>query len=154
MNGNNSNTSTMAGGRNAAATPATTSATANLPVGGFVELEIVDTMWKAMQESKDPEDIELAAWMKTNYLNGYQGGVCLKAIGTMVGFQRLDRAYKRVRMLTGRTQEQWPFVDRRFKKLAAAAFRKNYVPEVEEDSAGSSAPSSTQPAASDIAGKS
>ncbi|KAJ5035264.1 hypothetical protein J3E74DRAFT_455841 [Bipolaris maydis] len=41
------------------------------------------------------------------------------------GFAQLDRAYRRVRSLTNKAQDKWPFFDRNFKEMSSATVRNN-----------------------------
>ncbi|KAJ4347975.1 uncharacterized protein N0V89_009347 [Didymosphaeria variabile] len=76
---------------------------------------------------KHDDDKDLATWIKTNYLprdfNGVidQGGVTIN--GTEA-FAKLYNAYKRVRTLTNRAQDKWPFFDRRWKSMTSAQVTK------------------------------
>ncbi|KAL1601493.1 hypothetical protein SLS60_006408 [Paraconiothyrium brasiliense] len=76
---------------------------------------------------KHDDDKNLAIWIKANYLprdfNGVidQGGVTIN--GTE-GFAKLYNAYKRVRTLTNRAQDKWPFFDRRWKSMTSAQVTK------------------------------
>jgi hypothetical protein len=62
---------------------------------------------------KDNDDKDLASWIKANYLphdfDGVieDGGVAIK---NTEGFAKLYNAYKRVRNLTNRAQDKWPYV--------------------------------------------
>ncbi|CAI6329310.1 unnamed protein product [Periconia digitata] len=93
-------------------------------VDGYVDLVILNKIQIVLQDSQETEDQQLGEWIKTNYLRmALHPGYSLSPINTRQGFRNLDRAYKRVRMLTGRAQDEWPFYYQKFKNNPNA-FRK------------------------------
>ncbi|OAG10908.1 uncharacterized protein CC84DRAFT_1173228 [Paraphaeosphaeria sporulosa] len=97
------------------------------PVAGMVDLPTLAKMYAVLSTSHDDDDKNLAAWIKENYLpqdfDGVieQGGTAIKGAE---GFSKLYNAYKRVRILTNRTQDKWPFFDRRWKRMTSAQVTK------------------------------
>ncbi|KAF2443718.1 hypothetical protein P171DRAFT_432904 [Karstenula rhodostoma CBS 690.94] len=96
-------------------------------VAGMVDLPTLAKMFEVLSTSQDDDDRNLAAWINANYLprdfDGVieQGGAAIK--GTE-GFAKLYNAYKRVRTLTNRAQDKWPFFDRRWKSMTSAQVTK------------------------------
>ncbi|KAL5466302.1 hypothetical protein PMIN06_000269 [Paraphaeosphaeria minitans] len=97
------------------------------PVAGMVDLPTLAKMCDVLSTSHDDDDRNLAAWIKENYLphdfDGVieQGGSAIKGAE---GFSKLYNAYKRVRILTNRAQDKWPFFDRRWKRMTSAQVTK------------------------------
>ncbi|KAF1844628.1 uncharacterized protein K460DRAFT_335547 [Cucurbitaria berberidis CBS 394.84] len=93
-------------------------------VFGFVDLKTLADIHQYLRESEAEEDIILANWVKDNYLYEPidQGG---RTIRTTEGFQNLDKAYRRVRSLTNKAQDKWPFFDRSWKSMPSATVRNN-----------------------------
>jgi hypothetical protein len=85
-------------------------------VDGFIEVETLVDIHKYLSTSEKSDDIDLAAWVKEHYLQGP-----LVEIGRPIrdteGFQKLDRAYRRTRQLTGKAQDKWPFFNKNWKKM-------------------------------------
>ncbi|CAN9353627.1 unnamed protein product [Alternaria sp. RS040] len=92
---------------------------------GHIDLGTLADIHRYLCESELQEDIELAAWMWENYLNGPQNGSSTAEIRTAQAFGKLDRAYRRVRSLTNKAQDKWPFFDRNFKEMSSATVRNN-----------------------------
>lgn len=91
-------------------------------VEGFIDLQTLGKIHDALCMSEEQDDLELATWIKANYLfepiaENEDG----RPIRSREGFQFLDKAYKRVRMLTNRAQDKWPFFDRTWKKMTASS---------------------------------
>lgn len=99
-----------------------------LPDGvvGLVDLKTLVDIHRYLRESAAEEDAALAAWVEENYLNATiepnQSG---RSIRTPEGFSQLDRAYRRVRSLTGKAQDKWPFFDRNWKTMSTITVRNN-----------------------------
>jgi hypothetical protein len=100
-------------------------------VEGFIDLETLSKIHDALCVSEDDDDISLGAWIKSNYLYEpvlpHEEG---RKISSREGFQKLDRAYKRVRLLTNRAQDKWPFFDKAWKKMSATRVRKVALGEI------------------------
>jgi hypothetical protein len=94
-------------------------------VFGHVDLETLANIHRYLCESELHEDIELATWMRENYLNDLSNDLPTVEIRTAQGFSKLDRAYRRVRSLTNKAQDKWPFFDRNFKQMSSATVRNN-----------------------------
>lgn len=92
---------------------------------GHIDLRTLTDIHRYLCESELQEDIELAAWMWENYLDGLQNGSSTAEIRTAQAFGKLDRAYRRVRSLTNKAQDKWPFFDRNFKEMSSATVRNN-----------------------------
>ncbi|KAF2243352.1 hypothetical protein BU26DRAFT_609416 [Trematosphaeria pertusa] len=94
-------------------------------VEGFVDLETLTKIHSALCESQDPEDRQLASWVKEQYLwEPIENSAAGRPIQTREGFGKLETAYRRVRHLTNRAQDKWPFFDRNWKSMNAAMVRK------------------------------
>jgi len=94
-------------------------------VEGFIDLETLDKIRSTLSNSTDQEDVDLAAWIQKNYLYEPIGEAeDGRPISSREGFEKLDRAYKRVRSLTNRAQDKWPFFDRHWKKMPANTVRQ------------------------------
>ncbi|KAF2878211.1 hypothetical protein BDV95DRAFT_613824 [Massariosphaeria phaeospora] len=88
---------------------------------GFIDLETLRKIYEALSQSVDLDDGNLAAWIKQNYLYEYPTQTIDEGrpIKTADCFFRLETAYKRVRHLTNKAQEKWPFFDKNWKKMNA-----------------------------------
>lgn len=97
-----------------------------LPEGviGFIDIKTLADIHRYLRESATEDDILLAAWVQENYLYESldQSG---RMIRTSEGFSQLDRAYRRVRSLTNKAQDKWPFFDRNWKSMSTATVRNN-----------------------------
>ncbi|KAI2485022.1 hypothetical protein Ptr902_03962 [Pyrenophora tritici-repentis] len=94
-------------------------------VFGHVDLATLSDIHKFLRESEMQDDIELAAWVQANYLHGQIEDHSTAIIRTAQGFGQLDRAFRRVRSLTNKAQEKWPFFDRNFKQMSTTTVRNN-----------------------------
>lgn len=93
-------------------------------VYGFVDLRTLSDIYRCLCESAAEDDIDLAAWVKEHYLYepiDHDG----RSIRTSEAFSQLDRAYRRVRSLTNKAQDKWPFFDRYWKTMPTAIVRNN-----------------------------
>ncbi|KAF1363829.1 hypothetical protein EJ07DRAFT_151916 [Lizonia empirigonia] len=92
-------------------------------VDGFVELGTLLDIHKCLSESGNKNDIDLATWVKNQYLQEP-----LEDIGRFIrdseDFTKLDAAYRRVRHLTGKAQDKWPFYDMNWKKISSTVIKK------------------------------
>jgi hypothetical protein len=93
-------------------------------VDGFIDLKTLADIHQFLNQSELEEDLVLAAWVKDYYL--YEP---IKSDGreirTTEGFSKLDRAYRRVRSLTNKAQDKWPFFDRNWKSMSSTTVRNN-----------------------------
>ncbi len=94
-------------------------------VFGYVDLATLADIHRYLCESELQEDVELATWMRENYLNNLGVDPGTAEIRTAQVFSKLDRAYRRVRSLTNKAQDKWPFFDRNFKQMSSAMVRNN-----------------------------
>lgn len=93
-------------------------------VVGFIDLNTLADIHRYLSESEVEEDVALADWVKEKYLYEpiNESG---RTIRTTEGFQKLDTAYRRVRSLTNKAQDKWPFFDRNWKQMSSATVRNN-----------------------------
>ncbi|KAH6642503.1 hypothetical protein C7974DRAFT_385550 [Boeremia exigua] len=91
--------------------------------GGFIDVECLTDIHKYLSQSEKSDDTTLAAWIKQQYLQEplIETG---RLIRDSEGFANLDKAYRRVRHLTGKAVDKWPFFDQNWKKMSSAAVRK------------------------------
>lgn len=91
-------------------------------VDGFVDVGTLVDIQKCLSESEKSDDIALARWVKEHYLQEplFEAG---RQIRDTEGFVKLDTAYRRVRQLTGKAQDKWPFFDRTWKKLSSTVVK-------------------------------
>jgi hypothetical protein len=93
-------------------------------VDGFIDLKTLADIHRFLNQSASEDDLTLAAWVKQNYL--YEPiHVDGREIRTTEGFSKLDRAYRRVRSLTNKAQDKWPFFDRTWKSMPSTTVRNN-----------------------------
>ncbi|KAF1831990.1 hypothetical protein BDW02DRAFT_632389 [Decorospora gaudefroyi] len=92
---------------------------------GHVDVATLADIHGFLSESGLQEDNELGAWIKQNYLYGLKKDQQTATIRTPEGFAQLDRAYRRVRSLTNKAQDKWPFFDRNFKQMSTTTVRNN-----------------------------
>jgi hypothetical protein len=93
-------------------------------VDGFIDLKTLADIHRFLSQSASDEDLTLAAWVKEHYL--YEPiAVDGREIRTTEGFSKLDRAYRRVRSLTNKAQDKWPFFDRTWKTMSTTTVRNN-----------------------------
>ncbi|KZM28820.1 uncharacterized protein EKO05_0008567 [Ascochyta rabiei] len=94
-------------------------------VDGFIEVQTLIDIHKYLGESEKSDDISLAAWIRERYL--YEPiSEEARQIRDVEGFAKLDAAYRRVRLLTGKAQDKWPFFYRNWKKMSSIVV-KNVV---------------------------
>ncbi|KAL6705217.1 hypothetical protein ACN47E_007177 [Coniothyrium glycines] len=93
-------------------------------VFGHIDLQTLIDIHRYLRESENQDDQDLATWIKDNYLYEpiNESG---RMIRTTEGFSQLDRAYRRVRSLTNKAQDKWPFFDRNWKTMSSATVRNN-----------------------------
>ncbi|KAF2031628.1 hypothetical protein EK21DRAFT_62731, partial [Setomelanomma holmii] len=99
-------------------------------VDGFIDLPTLVDIHRFLCQSTLEDDLALAAWVKKNYLYepiGVAGG---REIRTTEGFSKLDRAYRRVRSLTNKAQDKWPFFTRNWRAMSSTTVRNNARGEV------------------------
>jgi hypothetical protein len=94
-------------------------------VFGHVDVATLGDITRYLHESESQDDTELATWIQQNYLHGLRNDQSTATIRTPEGFAQLDRAYRRVRSLTNKAQDKWPFFDRNFKQMSTATVRNN-----------------------------
>ncbi|EUC39734.1 hypothetical protein COCMIDRAFT_10230 [Bipolaris oryzae ATCC 44560] len=94
-------------------------------VFGYIDVVTLADIHRYLRESEAQDDIDLAAWIQENYLYGVEKDHPTATIRTAQGFAQLDRAYRRVRSLTNKAQDKWPFFDRNFKEMSSATVRNN-----------------------------
>lgn len=93
-------------------------------VDGFIDLPTLVDIHRFLNQSSLEDDQTLAAWVKTNYL--YEPATeAGREIRTTEGFSKLDHAYRRVRSLTNKAQDKWPFFDRSWKQMSSTTVRNN-----------------------------
>lgn len=93
-------------------------------VDGFIDLKTLTNIHRYLSQSEMDDDLTLAAWVKQNYLYEpiLEEG---RFIRTTEGFSKLDRAYQRVRSLTNKAQDKWPFFDRAWKEMSTTTVKNN-----------------------------
>lgn len=93
-------------------------------VDGYIDLPTLKDIHRYLTESSSAEDQALAAWIKTHYLYEptTEPG---REIRTTEGFSKLDQAYRRVRSLTNKAKDKWPFFDRNWKTMSNTRVRNN-----------------------------
>jgi hypothetical protein len=90
---------------------------------GFIDTEILADINKYLSQSENSDDIALATWVKQNYL--YEPVIeAGRPIRDFEGFSNLDKAYRRVRYLTGKAQDKWPFFDKAWKKMSSSIVKE------------------------------
>ncbi|KAF2826268.1 hypothetical protein CC86DRAFT_370326 [Ophiobolus disseminans] len=93
-------------------------------VDGYIDLPTLADIHHFLCQSSLEEDQALAAWIKARYL--YEPTTeAGREIRSTEGFSKLDRAYRRVRSLTNKAQDKWPFFDRNWKSMSTTAVRNN-----------------------------
>ncbi|KAH7073901.1 hypothetical protein BKA63DRAFT_43053 [Paraphoma chrysanthemicola] len=93
-------------------------------VDGFIDLATLADIHRFLNQSSLDDDKALAAWIKQNYLYD-PVDTPGREIRTTEGFSKLDRAYRRVRSLTNKAQDKWPFFDRKWKSMSSTTVRNN-----------------------------
>jgi hypothetical protein len=93
-------------------------------VDGIIDLKTLTDIHRYLCQSELDDDQELGAWVKENYLYEpmLEPG---RKIQTTEGFSKLDRAYRRVRSLTNKAQDKWPFFDRAWKAMPSMTVKNN-----------------------------
>ncbi|KAF1918107.1 hypothetical protein BDU57DRAFT_514681 [Ampelomyces quisqualis] len=93
-------------------------------VDGFIDLKTLKDIHHCLNESTLEDDLAIAAWVKKHYL--YEP---IKSEGREInsteGFLKLHTAYLRVKSLTNKAQDKWPFFDRNWKSMNAKTVRRN-----------------------------
>ncbi|XPS67839.1 hypothetical protein M3J07_000135 [Ascochyta lentis] len=91
-------------------------------VDGFVDVQTLIDIQKYLSESGQSDDVTLADWVKEQYL--YEPVIEEgRQIRDTEGFVKLDAAYRRVRLLTGKAQDKWPFFHRNWKKMSSVVVK-------------------------------
>jgi hypothetical protein len=93
-------------------------------VYGYIDIATLRDIHRYLCESGSLDDIKLAGWIQENYLYK-EANESSALIRTTEGFAQLDRAYRRVRSLTNKAQDKWPFFDRNFKQMSSTTVRNN-----------------------------
>lgn len=89
---------------------------------GYVDMKVLADIHTCLRESLLEEDQALAAWIHNDYLKHPRADGDSE-IRSIEGLSKLDQAYRRVRMLTGRAQDKWPFFDQNWKKISSKAVK-------------------------------
>jgi hypothetical protein len=93
-------------------------------VVGMIDLATLGDIHHCLNESALEDDLALAAWVKQYFL--YEPTTSPgREIRTTEGFAQLDRAYRRVRSLTNKAQDKWPFFNKAWKEMSATDVRNN-----------------------------
>ncbi|KAI4946499.1 hypothetical protein J4E91_007187 [Alternaria rosae] len=92
---------------------------------GYADIEALVKIHEVLCNSETQDDVELATWIQENYLSAPRNASGTKVMRTAQEFGRLDRAYRRVRSLSGKTQDKWPILDIHFKEMSSAMVRNN-----------------------------
>ncbi|CBX96769.1 predicted protein [Plenodomus lingam JN3] len=91
---------------------------------GLIDLATLADMNRFLGESLSQDDLALAGWIKENFL--YEPlQQTSRPVRTPEGFNKLDHAYRRVRSLTNKVQDKWPFFDQNFKAMSTSTVRNN-----------------------------
>jgi hypothetical protein len=110
-------------------------------VVGIIDLATLENIHQYLNQSTLEDDLALAAWVKEHFLYEPTNSPG-RQIRTTQGFAQLDRAYRRVRSLTNKAQDKWPFFNRAWKEMSATDVRKN--------ARGEAAPGVTLPGMSNV----
>lgn len=98
-------------------------------VDGIIDLKTLEDIHHYLCQSELEDDQELGSWIKKHYL--YEPiSTPGRPIQTTDGFSKLDRAYRRVRALTNKAQDKWPFFDRNWKEMTPRTVKNNARGEV------------------------
>lgn len=91
---------------------------------GFIDLQTLAGIHRFLSDSELQDDLALAAWIKQQYLYEpiQEDG---RPVRTTEGFAKLDCAYRRVRSLTNKAQDKWPFFDRKWKPMRSTLVKNN-----------------------------
>lgn len=91
---------------------------------GYIDVATLQDIHLYLNQSALENDIALDAWLKEQFL--YEPVTSPgREIRTTLGFFQLDRAYRRVRSLTNKAQDKWPFFSRAWKELSVRQVRNN-----------------------------
>ncbi|KAI8943414.1 hypothetical protein NX059_001426 [Plenodomus lindquistii] len=91
---------------------------------GLIELATLADMNRFLKESKSADDLTLAGWIQDTFLYDPMDQTT-RPIRTPEGFAKLDNAYRRVRSLTNKVQDKWPFLDQNYRAMSTATVRNN-----------------------------
>jgi hypothetical protein len=95
-------------------------------VDGYIDLLTLADIHQVLSESGQQDDQMLGDWIKKRYLyEPISVSETGREINTSEGFSQLDRAYRRVRSLTNKAQDKWPFFDRNWKEMPSSTVRNN-----------------------------
>lgn len=91
---------------------------------GFIDLQTLEDIHRFLGDSELEDDLTLAAWIKQQYLYEpiQEDG---RPVKTTESFAKLDHAYRRVRSLTNKAQDKWPFFDRKWKPMRSVLVKNN-----------------------------
>lgn len=89
---------------------------------GYIDLKILIDIEMSLSQSESMDDVALAAWIKQNYLQEPLSEIG-RPIRDAEGYANLEKAYRRVRQLTGKAKDEWPFFDRNWKKLPSTVVK-------------------------------
>ncbi|KAI4662780.1 uncharacterized protein J4E79_004089 [Alternaria viburni] len=92
---------------------------------GYADIPTLVKIHEVLCNSETQDDIELATWIQERYLSAPRNASLTEPMRTAQEFSRLDRAYRRVRSLSGKTQDKWPILDLHFKEMSSAMVRNN-----------------------------
>ncbi|KAH3915033.1 hypothetical protein HBI56_016410 [Parastagonospora nodorum] len=91
---------------------------------GYIDVATLQDIHLYLNQSALDDDLALATWIKEHFL--YEPITSPgREIRTTLGFFQLNRAYRRVRSLTNKAQDKWPFFSRAWKELSIAQVRNN-----------------------------
>jgi len=91
---------------------------------GYIDVATLQDIHLYLDQSALQDDLTLAAWVKEHFL--YEPVTSPgREIRTTLGFFQLDRAYRRVRSLTNKAQDKWPFFSRTWKEMSTRQVRNN-----------------------------
>lgn len=91
-------------------------------VEGYIDMELLVDIHMSLSQSEKSDDVALAIWIEQNYLQEPLNEIG-RPIRNAEGYAKLDKAYRRVRQLTGKAKDKWPFFDRTWKKLSATVVK-------------------------------
>jgi hypothetical protein len=97
-------------------------------VEGIIDVRTLADIHNFLSQSENDDDQHLAKWVGKEYL--YEPLIDEgRQIRTTEGFAKLDKAYRRVRQLTGKAQDKWPFFDRNWKTMPSAVVKNLSIDE-------------------------
>ncbi|KAL5121493.1 hypothetical protein ACEQ8H_000565 [Pleosporales sp. CAS-2024a] len=91
-------------------------------VYGIIDLVTLQDIHHSLNESMLTDDMELAGWVKKHFL--YEPLVPGREIHTNEGFAKLHQAFCRVRSLTNKAQDKWPFFNHTWREMSRTDVRK------------------------------